>query len=183
MIHKLTVWKVTVTDTRKGPYLYRVWTGKFLGKPDNAKIAEAILDEARSMRAAADELTNTPDKEGWWVGGGPSNGELAGGLLETVAKMEALAALVQAGGAEIKFNSYQIIEADGIHRRTVDTLAGWVTPQTIRLIDLYPVVQVWLQYATLVYGVTLEQIEEWARTDGLKFYPNCEYIERKLCLK
>jgi len=168
MIHKHTIWEVTVKQQSGctcGAF-HAFYQEQFLGKPTTAKIAEAIRHDAEIKRAEAKALAGTPDGAGW---------------LEYAEILEVLVGEVEQGRAEIKFRSYKVIEAGEINKRAIDILGRHVTCTTIDDVDFNPDVRLWLQFAAMVYPITLEQIEDWLHSDGAGVRPDCKWLEKHLC--
>ena len=116
MIKRRTAWEVTVKDGDCPCGCCHVaYRDLFLDKPDRATLAEAIRHEANRERASADTLTATPDAPGSWIGGAPSNGELAAGCLRYAEKLDALAEIVEAHEASIKYTNFEIIVVERTH--------------------------------------------------------------------
>ena len=108
MITKRTIWEVTA----RADYgctcgiCQAIYRGHFLGRPDPSKLAEAIRREAEQEQNDALTLLATADAPGSWVGGGPSNAEMADYCMDCGCKLLRLAEKVEHGGAQISFTRF-----------------------------------------------------------------------------
>lgn len=113
MITKRTAYEITVSNRAcQCGCCHATWHGQFLGRPDNAKIAEAIRHAAAAERVTATTLDATPDAPGSWVGGAPSNSEMAGYRREYAEIWEALAIQVERGEAKVVQKTFDLYETN-----------------------------------------------------------------------
>lgn len=67
-----------------------------------------------------------------------------------------------------------------LSKRTIDILSHEVSRWTLRNIDCYPRVQLWLRYVEEVYSLDYETLLEWVSGDKRFFCFGCKWIEEKL---
>lgn len=112
MITKRIAYEITVRDSHgcKCGCCHAIWHGRFLGQRDNATIAGAIRQMAASELLAADTLEATPEAPGSWVGGAPSNGEMASYMRDYAETLNALAIKVAQGEAEVAIKTFDLYD-------------------------------------------------------------------------
>ena len=161
-------------------WLYGIgdWTYKFPCLVGKNHLARILRREAVKLRLNAVRLDATPDAPGSWVGGAPSNGELAGGYRERAYRYDSHANKVAAGQLDLNCYQVQTTEIDLLHRRACAVLADEVGTWTLQNNDCYPRVRLWLEFAELLYAVNVNDALDMLSTRHVWLHPDHEMIER-----
>ncbi len=157
------------------------WTYKFPCLVGNTHLARILKREAVKLRLDAVKLNATPDAPGSWIGGAPSNAELASGYNERAARYDIHANKVAAGKLEI--NCYQVatLDFDLLHRRACAVLADEVSTWTLQNNDCYSRVRLWLEFADLLYKVNVNDALDMLSTRHPWLHPDREMMEGYCC--